>query len=236
MRSEYGEVKRYLLNIISHHILKAIVRQIDAVVHILSSKPLVPQSLRVLLSHQSYIGGDISFVLRVVVQCMLPGTPPELSVEAETLAKKATSPFPSSGGENGSLLEKCPACGVEVPLTDTISAVCSNGHRWCESSITYEALPFVLIATIGHVSSLLYHIVHSGGNHGAHLPRLRAQGFSSCRAISISTGRRRECNDGHECVDKRYNRRRSHGRGPGHVRLACTSAFKGCASMSLLRE
>lgn len=149
MRSEYGEVKRYLLSIISHHILKVIVRQIDAVVHILSSKPIVAQSLRVPVSHQSHLGGDLLFVLRVVVQCMLPGTPPELSVEAETLAEKATSSFPSSGGANGSLLEKCPACGVEIPLRDTASAVCSNGHRWCEASITFNSRPFVFITIIG---------------------------------------------------------------------------------------
>lgn len=236
MRSEYEGVKRYLLSIISHHILRAIVRQIDCVVHLLSSKPPVAQSLRVPVSHRSYLGGDLLFVLRVVAQCMLPDTPPELSVEAETLAEKATSLFPSSGGANGGLLEKCPACGVEIPLADTASAVCSNGHRWCEASITSDACPLVLIAPLGHVSSLLYHIVHSGGNYGAHLPRLLAEGLSSCRAISIPTGRRRGCNDEHESVDKRYSRRHSHGRGPGRVRLACTSASESCASMSLLRK
>ena len=170
---------------------------------------------------------------------MLPGTPQELSVEAETLAEKITFSFPSSGGAKGGLLEKCPACGVEIPLADTASAVCPNGHRWCEAFITFDVCPLVLIAPPGHVSSLLYHVVHSGGNHGAHLPRLRTEGFSSRRAISIQTGRRGGCNDGRESVDERYNRRPSHCRGPGRrtpAGLACTGASKGCASMSLLRK
>lgn len=128
MRSEYGEVKRYLLNIISHHILRALVRLIDCVVHLLSR-------------------GDLLFVLRVVAQCTLPDTPLELSAEAETLGEKATSPFPSSGGANGGMLEKCPACGVEIPLADTASALCSNGHRWSRCSITSFILAGAMVRT-----------------------------------------------------------------------------------------
>lgn len=155
------------------------------------------------------------FVLRVVVQCMLPGTPQGLSAEAETLAEKITLSFPSSGGAKDGLLEKCPACSVEIPLADTASAVCSNGHRWCEAFITLDVCPLVLIAPPDHVSSLLYHVVHSGGNYGAHLPRLRTEGLSSRRAISIPIGTRRGCNYGCESAEKRYSRRPSHGRGPG---------------------
>jgi general transcription factor 3C protein 4 len=157
MRSEYGEVKRYLLNIISHHILRALVRLIDCVVHLLSSKPPVAQSLRAPVSHRSYLGGDLLFVLRVVAQCTLPDTPLELSAEAETLGEKATSPFPSSGGANGGMLEKCPACGVEIPLADTASALCSNGHRWCEVSITSDACPIVLMAPLSRQLAALSH-------------------------------------------------------------------------------
>ncbi len=239
MRSEYGEVTRYLLSIISHRILRAFVRQIDCVVHLLTSKPPVSRSLRVPVSHQSYLGGDILFVRRVVTQCMLPGTPQELSAEAQTLADKVTSSFPTSEGAPGGLLEQCPACGVEIPLADTASAVCSNGHRWCEAFITFNVCTLVLIPPPGHVSSLLCHLIHSGGNHGAHLPWLCAEGLSSCRAISTPTGKRGGCDDRRGSVDGRYRRRPNHGRGPGHraqARLACTRASKSCASMSLLRK
>ncbi|KAH9074878.1 transcription factor IIIC subunit delta N-term-domain-containing protein [Lactarius deliciosus] len=127
MRGDYGKVTRYLLGIISHRILRAFVRQIDCVAHLLTR-------------------GDILFVLRVVTQCMLPGTPQELSVEAQTLADKVISSFPTSEGTPRGLLERCPACGVEIPLADTASAICSNGHRWCESFITFDVCPLVLIA------------------------------------------------------------------------------------------
>lgn len=128
MRSEYGEVTRYLLSIISHRILRAFVRQIDCVVHLLTR-------------------GDLSFALRVVIQCMLPGTPQELSVEAQTLADKVTSSFPASEGVPGGLLEQCPACGVEIPLADTASAVCSNGHRWSRCSVTSFILAGTMVRT-----------------------------------------------------------------------------------------
>jgi len=128
MRSEYGEVTRYLISILSHRILRAFVRQIDCVVHLLTR-------------------GDLLFVLRVVIQCMLPGTPQELSVEAQTLADKVTSSFPTSGGASSGLLEKCPACGVEIPLADTASAVCSNGHRWSRCSVTSFILAGTMVRT-----------------------------------------------------------------------------------------
>lgn len=138
MRSQYEEVTRYLLSIISHRILRAFVGQIDSVVHFLTSKPPVVQSLYVPIFHQSYLGGDLLFVLRVVIQCMLPGTPEELSVEAQTLADKITSSFPTSGGALSGVLEQCPACGVEIPLADAASAECLNGHRWCETLMTFD--------------------------------------------------------------------------------------------------
>ena len=150
MRSEYGEVTRYLLSIISHRILRTFVRQIDCVVHLLASKPPVAQSLHVAVSPQSYLGSDLLFVLRVVIQCMLPGTPQELSAEAQTLADKVTTSFPPSGGGLSGLLEQCPACGVEIPLADTASAVCLNGHRWCEAFMTFDVCPLVLIAPLNN--------------------------------------------------------------------------------------
>jgi len=66
---------------------------------------------------------------------MLPGAPLELSVGAQHLADKVTTLFQCAGLEEASsgLGELCPACGVEVPLTDIGVAACSKGHRWRES-------------------------------------------------------------------------------------------------------
>ena len=69
---------------------------------------------------------------------MLPSAPNDLSVEAQNLANKVTT-LPSLAEHDGmlsALQERCPACGAEIPLTDTAVAVCSNGHRWRESLMT----------------------------------------------------------------------------------------------------
>ena len=89
-------------------------------------------------------------MLRVVVQCMLPGTPQELSFEAQVLANKVTASFPlvEHEGASGGILELCPACGVEVPLTDIAVAICSNGHRWCEFTMIFATRSFTLIVAL----------------------------------------------------------------------------------------
>src|SRR6266404_1579097 len=91
--------------------------------------------------------------MRIVIQCALPGKPQELSVEARKLADKVTSLFPTSEGAPGGLLEQCPACGVGIPLSDTASAVCSNGHRWCEVFKTFGVcLPLTPLVTSARCS------------------------------------------------------------------------------------
>lgn len=85
-----------------------------------------------------YLGDDLPLVLRIVIQCMLPGAPNDLSVEAQNLANKVTALVSPAehDGISSALQERCPACGVEIPLTDIAVATCSNGHRWRESLMT----------------------------------------------------------------------------------------------------
>jgi general transcription factor 3C protein 4 len=87
-------------------------------------------------------------VQRVVVQCMLPGAPNDLSVEAQNLANKVTTLFPPAehDGMSNGLQERCPACGVEVLLTDIAVAACSNGHRWREYLMTSDMRPLTLLS------------------------------------------------------------------------------------------
>lgn len=79
---------------------------------------------------------------------MLPDTPWELSFEAQILANKVTTSFPlvEHEGASGGILELCPACGVEVPLTDIAVAICSNGHRWCKFTMILSTRSFMLMA------------------------------------------------------------------------------------------
>jgi hypothetical protein len=73
---------------------------------------------------------------------MLPGAPNDLSVEAQSLANNVTTLFTPTehDGISSGLHEACPACGVEVPLTDIAVAACSNGHRWRESLMISDVM------------------------------------------------------------------------------------------------
>jgi len=129
-KNEYGAVAQDLLRAISHRVLGTLVQHISLVANVLTRD-------------------DLAFVLRVVVQCMLPGTPQELSSEAQILTNKVTTSFPLVEHEraSGGILELCPACGVEVPLTDIAVATCSNGHRWSRCSVTSFILSTTKVKT-----------------------------------------------------------------------------------------
>lgn len=78
---------------------------------------------------------------------MLPDAPENLSVEAQNLANKVATLIPPTehDGISSGLQERCPACGVEIPLTDITVATCSNGHRWRESLMTSDMCPLKLM-------------------------------------------------------------------------------------------
>ncbi|KAG1791213.1 uncharacterized protein HD556DRAFT_1241108, partial [Suillus plorans] len=72
---------------------------------------------------------DIPFVLREVVQSLLPGSPQDLSHEAQALSDVLTASF-SIDPAIAALHEHCPACHTEVPLHDITRATCPNSHAW----------------------------------------------------------------------------------------------------------
>ncbi|KAF9004682.1 transcription factor IIIC subunit delta N-term-domain-containing protein [Cyathus striatus] len=133
-QEECGVVAQELLNSISHRILRTVIRHLMSVVDILTI-------------------ADVPFVLRMVVQSLLPGSPMDLSAEGSHLSSlvKGIVACSNEAGEamdndvTKELNEHCPACKVEVPLQDIISAVCPNGHTWSRCSVTtfILATPFV---------------------------------------------------------------------------------------------
>ncbi|KAH9987160.1 transcription factor IIIC subunit delta N-term-domain-containing protein [Russula compacta] len=129
-KSEYGAIAQDLLSSISHRVLGTLVQHIDLVAHLLTRD-------------------DLPFVLRVVIQCMLPGAPQELQAKAQNLANKVTTYLPHAEHERVSsgLQELCPACGAEVSLTDITVAACSNGHRWSRCSVTSFILSTTMVQT-----------------------------------------------------------------------------------------
>lgn len=69
--------------------------------------------------------------MRMVIQSLLPGSPPDLTAEGKHLSSIAQAALPAPA--NNTFNELCPACQVEVPLQDITTAICSNGHTWGRS-------------------------------------------------------------------------------------------------------
>ncbi|KAG0698424.1 putative zinc-finger of transcription factor IIIC complex-domain-containing protein [Suillus ampliporus] len=116
MQAQCGQVAQGLLASISHCVLRILVRHLRAII------PVV-------------IAPDIPFVLREVVQSLLPGSPQDLADEAQALQDTLTASFPIDPAIAG-LHEHCPACHAEVPLHDITRATCPNGHTWARCTIT----------------------------------------------------------------------------------------------------
>lgn len=72
---------------------------------------------------------DVPFILRIIVQSLVPGSPTYLSEEASNLLAKLKEAMPASP-DAFNLHEKCPACNAEMELRDIITAVCTTGHIW----------------------------------------------------------------------------------------------------------
>ncbi|KAF9449875.1 hypothetical protein P691DRAFT_727240 [Macrolepiota fuliginosa MF-IS2] len=116
-----GLIARGILNAISHSSLHTIIKHLDAILDLLQPD-------------------DIPFVLRTVMQSLLPGSPPYLSAEAQALSQRVQARIPIQHSKTGDptheAVERCPACGVVVQLQDITVANCANGHRWPRCSIT----------------------------------------------------------------------------------------------------
>ncbi|KAG7094041.1 hypothetical protein E1B28_007662 [Marasmius oreades] len=114
-RIDYGNVAEIILTCICHRNLRTMLRHLSLVA-------------------PAFTVDDIPFVLRMVVQSLLPGALPELSAEGERLSTIVHSMF--DGQLTDGLHELCPACHVEVPLENIVNARCSNGHVWSRCSVT----------------------------------------------------------------------------------------------------
>ncbi|TDL24008.1 hypothetical protein BD410DRAFT_767896 [Rickenella mellea] len=128
IREAFGNVAHTLLNRISHSILRSFVRHLTAVAGVMT-------------------GNELRFVLRVVVQSLLPGSPKELAVKANELSAKINPTARNFAERSNLLVEQCPACHAEVPLENIISATCPNGHIWKRCSITSFLLSTPMVRT-----------------------------------------------------------------------------------------
>ncbi|KAF8141842.1 transcription factor IIIC subunit delta N-term-domain-containing protein [Boletus edulis] len=127
MRLDCGRVAHRQLTSISHRVLHILVRHFTAIVTALTPP-------------------DVPFVLRVVVQSRLAGSPVDLAHEAEALSSKVNGAIAIDPSKTG-LHELCPACHTEVPLEDITQATCPSGHTWARCSVTSFILSTSMVRT-----------------------------------------------------------------------------------------
>lgn len=129
MQVQCGQVAQGLLAAISHCVLRILVRHLRSIIPVVTGAPRA-NSLGVFVELKiDHIAPDIPFVLREVVQSLLPGSPQDLADEAQALSDTLTTAFAIDPAISG-LHEFCPACHAEVPLQDITHATCPNGHTW----------------------------------------------------------------------------------------------------------
>ncbi|EJD07659.1 uncharacterized protein FOMMEDRAFT_16290 [Fomitiporia mediterranea MF3/22] len=128
IREQFGRIAQTLLGNISHRFMKVLVRHLTAVIEALTEK-------------------ELPFLMRVIVQSLLEGSPPDLSVMAQALSDLAKNKFTDAAPEAFGLTETCPACSSPIPLENLLTAVCPMGHAWARCSITSFILSTPLVRT-----------------------------------------------------------------------------------------
>ncbi|KAF8876936.1 transcription factor IIIC subunit delta N-term-domain-containing protein [Infundibulicybe gibba] len=125
-QAQCGLVAQSLLNTISHHTLRIVIRHIAAV-----AKMLTPS--------------DLPFVQRTIMQSLMQGSPEDIAEEGRNLLAAIEDAMP--GTIVNLLGETCPACKEEVPINNITTAICPNGHCWARCSITTFILSVPTVRT-----------------------------------------------------------------------------------------
>ena len=126
------------------------------------------------------------FVSRMVVQSLLPGSPPDLSEEGRNLSNLVQHLVVGTGSLTpfdieSQLNEICPACGVQVPLKDITMAVCGNGHSWRASFnfILFLWLKLLLKTRNIYFSPMFGDLVYLINAVGPYMCWVQPKGFSA---------------------------------------------------------
>jgi hypothetical protein len=117
-----------VFRLIQRFILRVLIDHLSAISGLLtrqSRAPLLPP----FVSRKAPAAEDLPFLLRVVLQCLLPDTPPALVAAAQALSTRASERLSADAPRN-ELEESCPACARAMPLDDMTSARCPIGHIW----------------------------------------------------------------------------------------------------------
>lgn len=141
MRQEFQQAVANTTSCLWPQLLRTLIRHIAAVLGVLTRMLSVPCVLAqiLILTPPLLLANDIPFVLRIVVQAMLPGTPADVAAEAQSLSSRVQTVVPPEFNVSPNTLgldELCPACHTKLPLHDITAATCPNGHVWGASSIS----------------------------------------------------------------------------------------------------
>ena len=130
-REDFGKIAMLILNNITYFYLKTVLNHLIAVIHLLQGKWLYGNglSLRVEYAPEK----DLPFVMRIIVQSLLEGSPEGLMSKANSLNESIREKFSHLSSESFGLIETCPACQSPIALENIQSATCPRGHTWGNS-------------------------------------------------------------------------------------------------------
>ncbi|KAL5531750.1 hypothetical protein ACEPAG_4627 [Sanghuangporus baumii] len=128
IREQFGTAAQTLLSSISHRFMRILVRHLAAVIESLTEQ-------------------ELPFLMRVIVQSLLAGSPEDLTTEAHALSEATKVKFANVDPDAFGLTEMCPACRSPIPLENLLTAICPNGHTWARCSITSFVLATPMVRT-----------------------------------------------------------------------------------------
>ncbi|KZT09847.1 uncharacterized protein LAESUDRAFT_721997 [Laetiporus sulphureus 93-53] len=140
----------YVAMFCEHHATDPIAREASSRVSEESCATIQIYVMRTLMRHISSVVDaltpeDVSFAQRAAFQMMQPGPSISLLEEAQQLLTRLKAVSPHDGEIDTA--ELCPACHAQVPLQDSSSAECANGHTWVRCSITSYILATPMVRT-----------------------------------------------------------------------------------------
>ncbi|KAJ7623747.1 transcription factor IIIC subunit delta N-term-domain-containing protein [Roridomyces roridus] len=153
-REELEAVAQKLIQSTAHIVLEILCRHLLAVVSCLREV-------------------DIPFLMRIALQSSMPGVPPELRADTESLLNAISSSIPSFSretSEKDSLEESCPACGGVITLDSGAESRCAQGHIWGRCSVTSFILSTPKLRTCGGCGRKAFSAPSRDANNGNWLP------------------------------------------------------------------
>ena len=188
IREQFGKAAQGLLSGISHRFMRILVRHLAALIESLTGEtfPLIllsaKQSDGISLNSEQ----ELPFLMRVIVQSLLAGSPEDLTTEAHALSEATKTKFASVAPEAFGLTETCPACRSTIPLENLLTAACPNGHAWGKPMLLFISYG---TAHCNKTSAVFDHFFCARHPLSPHLHWMHSQGISRTIVAYTRVGR-----------------------------------------------